>query len=410
MTKYIALVLTLVTSLFIQGTLSSDVLTCANCVTKTRAEISEYCSNTEIQALVPQASCEEANTGNTDADITTKVCDPLGICGDTFVSCNTCITKMRAVIEDSLCASITGGMEITFMGVVVAIIAYSSTCKTVAAAFEDSSFTACDVGSGIVGADAWGYDSCNGPSTWSTDYGYSDCAGTNQSPIDLDSSLSPGSLLTFSSEYMSDLPGAVVNDGRHLVFTFDSAPTATVTGLLLDFNTYTPVEIKYHWGSTNEQGSEHTIDDQEFAGEMQVIHRNTKYADLDDALGETDGVLIMSYLFKSEWKDHIDMFLTEMDAISKAPNQFTASQTSSINLNDYMSAVDVNGFFKYSGSLTEPDCNEDVTWIVFSKPLAVRPFQLNTFRLMKNLDGVPNANNYRPPQPLNDRTVERYEA
>lgn len=408
--KSVALVLlTVVTSLLVQGTLSDDPLTCANCATKTRAKIIETCSESELHQLIPQTDCEEASTANTDAELETKVCEPLGVCGTTFVSCNTCITKMRAVI-DTLCDELTGAKEITIFTLTITY-PYKDSCKRLAAATEDSAFDyGCGIGNGIVGTDSWGYDSCNGPSVWSTTYGYTDCSASNQSPIDLDSTAAAASLLTFSSDYKAALPGTVANNGRHLVFTFDSAPTATVTGLLLDFNTYTPVEIKFHWGSTNEQGSEHRIDGKSSAMEMQVIHRNTKYASMADALVETDGVLIMGFLFKMELGPHIDIFQTEIKAIFDATNQFSVSETSTINMNDFLSAVDINGFFKYTGSLTEPECNEDVTWIVFAKELAVRQQQLNYLRKLKNLDWVLNADNFRTPQPLSGRTVERYEA
>lgn len=84
-------------------------------------------------------------------------------------------------------------------------------------------------------------------------------------------------------------------------------------------------------------------------------------------------------------------------------------------------------FYRYSGSLTTPACNEIVTWTVFDEAITASEkqvsqlnesalvdglieflccsAQLAQFRKLKSEDGDQLVNNYRPPQPLLGRTV-----
>jgi carbonic anhydrase len=61
-------------------------------------------------------------------------------------------------------------------------------------------------------------------------------------------------------------------------------------------------------------------------------------------------------------------------------------------------------FYRYSGSLTTPGCNEIVVWTVFESPIPISENQLAKFRQLESEDG-PLVNNYRPVQPLLGRTV-----
>jgi len=64
----------------------------------------------------------------------------------------------------------------------------------------------------------------------------------------------------------------------------------------------------------------------------------------------------------------------------------------------------------YSGSLTTPTCNEVVHWINFLTPLKISSSQLYLFRTLMDDYDKPIVDNYRPPQPLNNRTVSFFKA
>jgi carbonic anhydrase len=69
-------------------------------------------------------------------------------------------------------------------------------------------------------------------------------------------------------------------------------------------------------------------------------------------------------------------------------------------------------FVRYSGSLTTPGCQESVIWTVFRDPISISQSQLNAFRALSHngrKDGhdTPMEDNFRPVQPIGERTVLR---
>ena len=75
-----------------------------------------------------------------------------------------------------------------------------------------------------------------------------------------------------------------------------------------------------------------------------------------------------------------------------------------IHLDDIL-PQDIQSFYRYSGSLTTPYCNEVVTWTVFSNPTFMSSVQLQQFRTLTNSEGKPLVDNDRPVQPVGRRTV-----
>ena len=57
------------------------------------------------------------------------------------------------------------------------------------------------------------------------------------------------------------------------------------------------------------------------------------------------------------------------------------------------------------GGLTTPTCNEAVLWTNFMATQTISEEQLAIFRTMTDSEGVAIVDNYRPPQPLNARTL-----
>jgi hypothetical protein len=67
---------------------------------------------------------------------------------------------------------------------------------------------------------------------------------------------------------------------------------------------------------------------------------------------------------------------------------------------------DFQSFYRYSGSLTTPRCDEVVTWTVFSNPNFMSSAQLQQFRTLTNDENRPLVNNDRPVQPMGNRIVQ----
>lgn len=60
----------------------------------------------------------------------------------------------------------------------------------------------------------------------------------------------------------------------------------------------------------------------------------------------------------------------------------------------------------YPGSLTTPNCNEVVTWMVTTLQVPISSDELVELRKLLNEEGKPMTKNFRPVQPLNNRRVK----
>ena len=75
------------------------------------------------------------------------------------------------------------------------------------------------------------------------------------------------------------------------------------------------------------------------------------------------------------------------------------------DIGEFIAMVNVEDYYTYNGSLTTPDCNEVVTWVVFKHSIGIPSSVLSAFRSLEDSHGDPLVDNYRPPQPLNDRHI-----
>ncbi|XP_022095726.1 carbonic anhydrase 3-like [Acanthaster planci] len=174
---------------------------------------------------------------------------------------------------------------------------------------------------------------------------------------------------------------------------------------------YRAAGIHFHWGSTDNQGSEHTIDGMSFPAEMHLVTYDTRFSTVSEAAYKVDGLAVLGFFLEIQDSDNPG-FVPFLEALSK-----TKYDGNSINLatpfpisNLFPSTSIMQPYFRYRGSLTTPTCNEVVVWTVFKMPIRISQDQLNVFRsLVSNRVGsspdIPIVNNYRPPQPLNGRKV-----
>merc|ERR1719361_2201980 len=205
--------------------------------------------------------------------------------------------------------------------------------------------------------------------------------------------------------------------------------------------------IHFHWGSTDEQGSEHFVDGQQYPMELQFLHYNCdREGGMDEveALYQTEDQLdtakalaldyhetgIVSVLFEVSDDDNpaFDAILSGMDrmkypmarSVGEEENAQCQSQSfrleQPLNLkhlipnldgDDNDSDIDGGGYFSYEGSLTTPPCTANVRWYILKKLGCLSHRQLNQFRTLlgatENGEIFPLINNFRPLQPVDDR-------
>jgi len=253
-------------------------------------------------------------------------------------------------------------------------------------------------------ADPWSYDinAADGPDHWPGDCG----SGSSQSPINIvtsstkyDSGLGAWNLVNYNNKSAGDFKGS--NNGHTLQVSFDPHFYNVSGGGLT--GTYTTVQFHLHWGSMNTSGSEHTLDDHQFPAEIHFVSYNTKYNDISTALGQADGLAVLGVFLEVGQTENAG-YQKFLSYTSQLENKSSEVNIPAFELNPLLPA-DKSKYYRYSGSLTTPDCNEVVTWTVFNHTVEISQAQLDALFTLKLNSTMHILNNYRPVQSQNSRMV-----
>ena len=220
---------------------------------------------------------------------------------------------------------------------------------------------------------SWSYEGDTGPDRWgelSEDWAV--CGeGQAQSPIDLDSAL----VMEDVNEYGFTNAGTVVNiynNGHTILYGVDAGNTVAIDGV-----DYELLQFHFH------AGSEHTVDTVGYPMEVHFVH------------SDVDGNLAVLGVFIEEGAENPTLAGALWDSIPAEVYETVDDATVTC---DPYELIPGGVVWKYDGSLTTPPCSEGVNWNVFMTPITMSAAQMDAFTALY-------ANNYRPVQPLNDRTV-----
>ncbi|XP_043921923.1 carbonic anhydrase-like [Protopterus annectens] len=252
----------------------------------------------------------------------------------------------------------------------------------------------------------WGYGKDNGPAQWHHEFPVAN--GVRQSPIDIHTAESKhdSSLHKLSVSYDPSDARAISNNGHSFCVQYDdSKDTSVLRGGPLAGH-FRLNQFHFHWGCSDDHGSEHTIDGKKFPAELHLVHWNTeKYSNFQEAASKPDGLAVIGvFLEIGHENPHLEKVLNALHHIKEKGQQtaFTSYDPSHL----LPSSLD---YWTYDGSLTTPPLFESVTWIVLREPIHVSARQMSEFRHL--LFSGPGehpchmVNNYRPPQPLKERKV-----
>ncbi|XP_034485088.1 carbonic anhydrase 15 [Drosophila innubila] len=255
--------------------------------------------------------------------------------------------------------------------------------------------------------------SYDAPMQWQ--YIYPHCGGSDQSPISLNAhKVIPIGLppLHFGlyDEPFDDLL-ILRNNGHTVEF---SVPTTVygerpyiTGGLLGDF--YEAMAVHFHWGSSQQKGSEHLLNGRRYDLEMHIVHRNTKYQSDEEARNQTDGLAVLAVLFKVVRSNylHYQPGLNEILGSLLHLSDFNSSYTPAafLTLGSLLGNLDRGNFYAYQGSLTTPPCSPVVLWHVFAEVLPISHLELPKFWQLRDRRGRPLINNFRPLQSIKRRQV-----
>ncbi|CAM6122717.1 unnamed protein product [Calypogeia fissa] len=199
-------------------------------------------------------------------------------------------------------------------------------------------------------------------------------AGKSQSPIDIDTGkLKYDKQLDVPAVHdYKDTEASVVNTGHSIQVKWP-AGTLSVEG-----KTYKMTHFEFH------TPSEHTIDGKSLPLEMQIVHENE---DGDYAIV----VVLSDYGPTNWWVEGFWHLIPTLDDIGKPiPVGVISPDGFRVNFSEY---------YRYEGSLTAPDCQENVVWTILSTVYEISEEQVAHLQSL-----LPSANN-RPVQPLGDRKV-----
>jgi carbonic anhydrase len=257
----------------------------------------------------------------------------------------------------------------------------------------------------------WGYTGSHGPSYWGETE--DNCNGQSQSPIDIikeDAYVEDMGQIT-KTNYDAETKWKLSNNGHSAVVSVDGDFTIQGGGLPA---TYHLVQFHFHWGGDDNQGSEHTVNGRQYPMEVHFVHYNRALGGVGIAKETPEGLAVLGFFFEVKDEDNNaypdNSAFTELtDGLSDV--QYYNGKTFLSNQSlDSLLPENTDFFWRYSGSLTTPTCDETVVWTVFHNTIKISPTQLTKFRnLYMNLTAISDdamVDNYRPVQGLNGRAVK----
>lgn len=231
------------------------------------------------------------------------------------------------------------------------------------------------------------------------------CNGTHQSPIRLQNAIFNASLQHVHFEGYHDGEGynfTLLNNGHAAKIKLPKLYSLSGG----DFRgKYIADSLHFHWGNTNNVGSEHSLNGKRYPMEMHIVHIHERYDSVAqvEVNGTSDAIAVTGFLFKIVEKDNVFLqgIINDLERIKKLDAQY---QIKGFPLDNLLPAHH-HYFYRYEGSLTVPSCIEKVLWTVFVDKIEISAAQIKRFRMLKDSFGHDLVDNFRPEQPLNDRII-----
>lgn len=165
-------------------------------------------------------------------------------------------------------------------------------------------------------------------------------------------------------------------------------------------------QFHLHWGSSDDHGSEHSVDGVKYAAELHLVHWNSKYNSYATALKHPDGIAVIGVFLKiGREKGEFQLFLDALDKIKTKGKEAPFN-----NFNPSCLFPACRDYWTYHGSFTTPPCEECIVWLLLKEPITVSSDQIAKLRTLyssaENEPPVPLVRNWRPPQPIKGRIVK----
>ena len=160
--------------------------------------------------------------------------------------------------------------------------------------------------------------------------------------------------------------------------------------------------VHFHWGATNQVGSEHLVDGNSGQLEVHFVH----FREGSSGPMEEDHFGVIAVLADVDENAQVDGVWGQLNPSMIQPlNQNITIQEFRF---DQLLPENSRDYYFYEGSLTAPACTETVNWFVLKERITVPAAYLEQLRLMEEEVGEnerPLSTNFRDVQPINDRVV-----
>lgn len=219
---------------------------------------------------------------------------------------------------------------------------------------------------------------------------YPQCDGERQSPIDILTNIvtTRGSPIKFVN-YDNNIAGkdlSITNNGHTVSISFakiKESQLPTIKGGILGNDSYILQELHFHWGANKAIGSEHTFNGKSYALEGHLVHRNSKYATIPDAINNSDGLTVLGIVYQEQNvipRSQLYPLSSRFSQVRTAGQNSTLS--GNINLRRIFPAFASRAYYNYPGSLTTPSCSEAVNWIVYGNPSSVASSEVCNYLIL----------------------------
>uniref|UniRef100_A0A1I8GC20 carbonic anhydrase n=1 Tax=Macrostomum lignano TaxID=282301 RepID=A0A1I8GC20_9PLAT len=201
----------------------------------------------------------------------------------------------------------------------------------------------------------WGYDKGDGPSAWPDLYKRW-CSGRKQSPIKLTTAQSvydPSlDTYTISEPAYAGKQYKILNDGHKVLVDFQNM-RVNLSLNRHERECFRPHHVHWHWGDKNSIGSEHWLEGKQYPLEID----NSVQLSPDRGIGE-----IISFFDRPQ--------VSSCDQCVNKDYNNPGVNLPAFSIKELL-PKDMSSYFVYYGSLTTPDCRENVMWTVFREPIKI---------------------------------------
>ncbi len=227
----------------------------------------------------------------------------------------------------------------------------------------------------------WGFTLTNGPAMWGKlDTTYLQCrTGKQQTPVNIE----PKAIKFGAS--LPDLKFAYNSSAafnfEHVGYTLEAHADKTNSRITIGGKTYELLQFHFH------TQSEHTVLREALPIEMHLVHR------------AADGSLAVVGVFIVPGTEHAELKKIWSPSLKKYHDKVSAT---GFDLNKLLPSA--RKTLRYDGSLTTPDCQQNLAWNLFVEPIEMSREQIRMFQKLFSGKDFPNGNR-RPAQLLNGRSL-----